>query len=465
MHIRDLESELMILRHELHEVRKVNHGLELTIVEQAGAIKKLTTENKNLEIQLKKLQDKLNINSSNSGLPSSKDIYRIERKSKPSSGKKAGGQIGQKPRGYQFKTPDRIVNIRPKEKVCRCGGQLVLSNSFQAHQKIEIPVIKPLVTEYRLHTSCCCVCAKKYQTRLDDYKLLGKNAESLISALSGFFNNSKRDVQAILSQIFNVDISLGLISNSEGRVTKKLENKYNELVELAENSSYLHLDESVANNKGKLGWCWVAANKFVTVFKLNKSRGRCALEEFLPEFEGKVITDRYAVYNVYEQRNRQICLAHLRRDFKRFAHSRYESLSLLGKSLIDIIDIVFATHNGYKKEKIDRFYYLRRMRKLKKKMLHYLKRVRYTPECEQAQRVANNILKSFDMMWLFVEDERIEPTNNFAERQIKHHVKYRKNSFFTWSDRGQRFIERAKSILATAKLQNLNPILQLNSLL
>jgi transposase len=294
---------------------------------------------------------------------------------------------------------------------------------------------------------------------------LEKNAETIITALGGFFNNSKRDIQSILAQIFNLDISLGLVSTTEARVSKKLENKYDELVELAENSQYLHLDESVANNKGKLNWCWVAANKMVTVFKLMSSRGRKSLEEFLPEYEGKVITDRYAVYNIYESENRQICLAHLRRNFKRFEHSRYQSLCMIGKSLIEIIDLVFATYNGYRANKIDKFYYLRRIRKIKKRMLHYLKRVSCMAECQQAQRVANNILKSFDMMWLFVDDERIEPTNNFAERQIKHHVKYRKNSLFTWSNRGQRFIERAKSIFATAKLQKLNPFLQLSSLI
>ena len=44
---------------------------------------------------------------------------------------------------------------------------------------------------------------------------------------------------------------------------------------------------------------------------------------------------------------------------------------------------------------------------------------------KQAQRVGKNMLKSFDMMWLFLENPEIEPTNNFAERQIKHFVKYR----------------------------------------
>jgi len=460
-----LEAEILTLRHELHQVRLENDELRLENEKLRLKVHELTASNEKLQTKLNKLEDKLNINSSNSGLPSSKDIYKIERKSKPSSGRKPGGQPGHKYNGYEFKTPDKIINVVPEEKLCECGGALVLSEDYRAHQKIEIPPIKPFVTEYRLHTCYCKACARRYETGLDNYKLLEKNAESIITSLGGFFNNSKRDIQTILSQIFNLDISLGLVSSSEARVSAKLENKYNELVSKAEESEYLHLDESSANNKGKMSWCWIAANKAVTVFKLMKSRSRNALEKFLPEYEGKVITDRYAVYNVYDNEKRQICLAHLRRDFKRFAHSKNLSLSKVGKSLIEIIDLVFATHNGMRSGKIDRLYYLRRIRKIKKKMLYYLKTVSNVEECEQAKRVADNILKSFDMMWLFAADPQIEPTNNFAERQIKHHVKYRKNSLFTWSDRGDRFIERTKSLFATAKLQNLNPFQELRNLI
>lgn len=465
MKFKQLEVELLELKHELHQLRLANEGLTRKNQQQAATIVRLTSENKNLKKELIGLQDKLNINSSNSGLPSSRDVYRIEKKSKVRSGRKPGGQLGHKYKGYEFKAPDKVVNIVPEEKICDCGGSLSLDENYKAHQKIEIPPIKPFVTEYRLHSSHCPSCLREYKTSLKNYKLLEKNVESIITTLGGFFNNSKRDIQSILSQIFNLDISLGLISNSEERVSKKLEDKYNELMELAESSQYLHLDESSANNKGKLGWCWIAANKAVTVFRLSHSRARYALEQFLPEYEGSVITDRYAVYNVYEESRRQICLAHLRRDFKRFAHSKHTSLAIVGISLIEIIDLVFATHKCYKSNRIERLYYLRRMRKIQKKMLHYLKRVSQLQECEQARRVAGNILKSFDMMWLFVENPEIDPTNNFAERQIKHHVKYRKNSLFTWSDRGQRFFERTKSIFATAKLQNSNPFLQLYSLI
>jgi transposase len=378
---------------------------------------------------------------------------------------KPGGQPGHQYNGYQFKTHDEIVQVIPEEKVCDCGSQLILSEAYKAHQKIEIPPVKPFVTEYRLHAACCSKCGKQYGSRRTDYRLLGKNAESIISALSGFFNNSKRDIQAILSQIFNLDISLGLISQSESRISGKLEDKYKELVQQAESSSYLHLDETSASNRGKSGWCWVAGNKGVTVFKLSGSRSKKALESFLPEYEGKVISDRYAVYNIFDPEKRQVCLAHLRRDFKRFAHSKHSSLAAVGKNLIEMIDAVFSLHRLYRKEQIDYLYYLRRMRKIKKKMLYYLKTVSTLKECEQARRVARNLLKCFEMMWHFTMDTEIEPTNNFAERQIKHYVKYRKNSLFTWSQRGDQFVERIKSVFATAKLRNLNPFLHLQSLL
>ena len=81
----------------------------------------------------------------------------------------------------------------------------------------------------------------------------------------------------ILSQIFNLDPSLGLISNTEGRVSVLLESKYNKLVDQIEESSYLHLDETSHNNKGKRSWAWLAASRVATIFKLTRSRSKKAL--------------------------------------------------------------------------------------------------------------------------------------------------------------------------------------------
>lgn len=421
-------------------------------------IEELINENTALKAQIIKLEDRLNINSSNSGLPTSKEIYRIEKHTRPKSDRKVGAQEGHKHNGYEMRIPDVVVEVLPEENICKCGGSLRIEEAYTAHQKTEIPPIKPVVTEYRLQQKICIRCSRKYKGKLNNYRLLEQNAQSIVTSLTGFFNNSKRDVQMILSQIFNLDLSLGLISNTEGRVSVLLERKYNELVDQVEESSYLHLDETSHNNKGNRAWAWVAACKVATVFKLASSRGKKALMSWLPEYGGLVISDRYAVYNVFDNENRQICLAHLARDFKRFAHSKDTALALIGNDLYSMIQTVFKFYKLYKADQIERVRYLYIMQKIKDRMLYYLKTVSDMNRCEQAQRVANNILKSFEMMWLFSKNDEIEPTNNFAERQIKHHVKYRKNSFFTWSDRGDRFLERIKSLYATAKLQKLNPL-------
>jgi transposase len=410
------------------------------------------------------LKDKLNINSSNSGLPTSKEIYQKENKVRRKSVRKAGAQPGHAYQGYIRKNPDAVHIIDVTNEKCSCGGCLSL-DSYSVHQKIEIPEIKPKIDEYRLAKKKCDNCGKVYKAKLDNYKILGSNAESVIGAMGGFFNNSKRDLQQILSQIFNLDISLGLISKTEERVSASLENRYKNLLEEAEESSHLHMDETGHKNRGKRGWCWFLGNEKLSFFHLSSSRGKKVIEKLLPEYLGNVISDRYAVYNYFDPDNRQVCLAHLRRDFKRFAHSSNKEISAVGVKLLDCIDLVFAAHKGYKLGKVTNIFYRRRAQKTRKKMYSFLKNIRHQSESIAAKRVAKNILKSFDMMWLFVDNDEIPPTNNFAERQIKHHVKYRKNSYHTWSDRGDRFLERIKSIYATAKLRNENPFDQLHKLI
>ncbi|WP_341763609.1 DUF6444 domain-containing protein [Candidatus Tisiphia endosymbiont of Beris chalybata] len=178
----------------------------------------LLKENEVLRCKIIALEDKLNINSGNSGLPTSREIFQIEKKTRVKSDRKAGGQPNHKYNSYQMKKADVIVDVMPCEESCKCGGILTLAEAYKLHQKVEIPVIQPVVTEYHLRQKICASCNKRYKGKLNNYKLLGKNAEGIIGSLGGFFNNSKRDIQQILSQIFNLDLSLGLISTSEGRI-------------------------------------------------------------------------------------------------------------------------------------------------------------------------------------------------------------------------------------------------------
>src|SRR3954465_12149790 len=59
-------------------------------------------------------------------------------------------------------------------------------------------------------------------------------------------------------------------------------------------------------------------------------------------------------------------------------------------------------------------------------------------------------------LWAFVRVEGVEPTNNDAERALRHGVIYRKTSGGTESEAGTRFVERMLTVVATCRQQEVN---------
>ena len=62
----------------------------------------------------------------------------------------------------------------------------------------------------------------------------------------------------------------------------------------------------------------------------------------------------------------------------------------------------------------------------------------------------------FDMLWVFVYREDVEPTNNAAERSLRFGVIWRKLSYGTQSEAGERFVERVMTVGMTLKLRAKN---------
>jgi transposase len=287
----------------------------------------------------------------------------------------------------------------------------------------------------------------------------GAVLKSVISALTGFYKNSKQDVVNILKDVFNLKISLGSISNSEARVALKCKDRYKEIEEEVSNSKVLHIDETSHYNKGKLGWGWMFTSTNGSLLKLTDSRGKRVLQESV--FGGSdniIVTDRYGVYSYFAAERRQVCWAHLARDFERFAHSYKSQVREIGCYLKQVAGELFVLHKALMREEIDVLRFLRRGRRLRKRAWRYLREISYDTEATQAVRVARNIMKIEELMWKFLDDPKNIPlTNNHAERQIRHYVVYRKNSYFTQSKRGNIFLERIISLYLTCRQKGQNP--------
>ncbi|GFR06599.1 transposase IS66 family protein [Trichonephila clavata] len=148
------------------------------------------------------------------------------------------------------------------DKICMCGSKVILEDEI-VHQKVELPEIKPIVTEYRLQRGRCRVCNKR------------------------------------------ITANLPQVSNTERRVSKKCASEYERMKEELQGSEYLHIDETGHKNQGKRGWSWVITNKALKLLKVTESRGKKVLKSLLPEYDGIVVSDRYAVYNYFNRENRQ----------------------------------------------------------------------------------------------------------------------------------------------------------------
>ena len=101
------------------------------------------------------------------------------------------------------------------------------------------------------------------------------------------------------------------------------------------------------------------ANKSATLIKLTEPRGSKVLEKTLPNYEGKVISDRYSCYSYFLEEKRQVCWSHLMRDFERFAQSRDADLNFIGRHMVNVAQEMFGLHRRLLGKQIEQVFFLR----------------------------------------------------------------------------------------------------------
>jgi len=76
--------------------------------------------------------------------------------------------------------------------------------------------------------------------------------------------------------------------------------------------------------------------------------------------------------------------------------------------------------------------------------------------CPKTAATCRELLAHEPKLWTFVWHDGVEPTNNAAERALRHAVLWRKGSGGTDSGRGSRFVERVLSVRETCRQQGHN---------
>src|SRR5436305_1862282 len=141
--------------------------------------------------------------------------------------------------------------------------------------------------------------------------------ERQVIELPGAYRLSKRQVAQLCSDLLGLTISLGMIAKLERITAEVLEHPAAELAEQVKAAEAANIDETGWRENGRKAWLWVVVTAVGIVFRIARSRAGAVAEDLLGE-EPKpiVISDRFPGYEWIKLRSRQICWAHLRRDFQ-----------------------------------------------------------------------------------------------------------------------------------------------------
>lgn len=437
-------------------IAELEARLDSAIAENA----RLTARVEELEAENRELKARLGQNSSNSSRPPSSDPpgNRPEKRRVP-SGRKSGGQPGHEGHHRELAPPERVTRIVDwKPTRCwDCHRPLVGSDpSPQRYQVWELPEIIPEVTENRVHWLQC-ECGRWSCGELPPEVAasnFGPRLTALVSVLAGAYRLSHKNIKALCSDVFSVDMAAGSISTLQQRISDAVAVPVQEAREAIVQAKAVHADETGWREAKKKAWLWVLATTSLAVFVIRRFRNAEVARELLGAFGGILISDRFAGYAWVEASRRQLCWSHLDRDFASFADhgSDAQALSLaLGKQSRRMFHFWHRVRDGT----MSRAEFQKRMRPIRTRIL-WLLGWGTGVSSKKVVRQCRRILKLQAALFTFVDVEGVEPTNNHGEQTLRHAVIWRKTSFGTDSEAGSRFVERMLTVVMSLRLQKRN---------
>ena len=441
-------------------------------------LKAALAQNARLEQQLKvaleriaELEERLGTSSRNSSKPPSSDSLKqqADRKKKAaaitkrsSKKRKPGGQPGHQKFSRQLVPAAEVDNHYDciPESCELCSAKLRGRDPKpQLHQVTTLPPVRPVVDQWALHALECVACEHVTRGRLPEgvpSGAFGPNVIAVVTMLIGVCRLGKRAVQQVLSDLLGLEMSLGAVIGCQQLGSEALEVPVAEARDFVRHAMVKHSDETSwrqGADRAKV-WLWTVVTASVTVFAIQSERSTEAAKTLLGKLGGVLVSDRYSAYSFWRPWMRQVCWSHLIRDFVAIAE-RGSSSTRIGDALLAEAKRLFGWWHRVLEGDLSRERFQTYVRPLRKRV-HAL--LTQGQACKQPKtaRTCTKILKLFDALWLFVERAGVQPTNNTAERAVRHGVLWRKISGGTHSEQGSRFVERVLTVVATLRQQKRN---------
>jgi transposase len=427
-------------------------------------IGELVEANERLEARVAELERRLKRSSRNSSLPPSQDPPSAPpRPGGRGSGRGRGGQLGHEGRHRRLlplERVDEIVECWP-ERCCSCARLFAATERVDAaepsrHQVAELPAIAVRVIEHRLHRVCCPECAAQTRAELPagvPRSAFGSRLQAAVVTLAVRNRVSRRDTTELARELFGVELATGSVDAIVQRAGEALAAPHTRLEQQIKAAAVVNIDETGWKTAGGRRTLWGALTSQTAVFRIAAGRHASESRMLLGErFGGIVCSDRWRGYDYLDPTRRQLCWAHLLRDFTAHSEGMGEQ-QRFGNDGLQIAHDLFAAWDAYQQDG-DRARLQIQTAPLQTKLHAMLEHAaRKSPRTKYHRVFAKNLLNRWSALWTFTHTNGVEPSNNHVERGLRGAVIYRKLSLGSQSEQGERTIERLLSASITCRLR------------
>ena len=372
-------------------------------------------------------------NSSKSDKPSS-DAPRPPRKSRPGVGR------------MLHPNPDHVIDARlaacPK---CEAAFPETSQTPQQVYERIELPPVRPEVTQVRLFGGRCACCGERAEAPpgLEQGSPFGQSIAAMVVYLHYAHAIGMERLVMLMDELFSLSISEGAISNILARAREPLLDATATIEKVVLASPVVCSDETSVRVKGKNWWEWVFVTTLAVLHVIKPSRGKAVVTALLGEIRPEVWVSDMLGSQRGHGAEWQVCLAHLSRDAKYAIECGDTAFSAPFRRLL-LRAIAIGRRRETLKDTTLKQYLYDLDRRLDRIMAA-------APIGEPGRKLRKRMLANRGHLFVFMTRRDVPTTNNISERHLRPSVIFRKVTNGFRCEWGAETYAAFRSVVSSAK--------------
>jgi transposase len=381
------------------------------------------------------------------------------RRKKP--GRKAGHEPAFRPMPRKIDHHLHVPLVTDGAKRPQCPHCRTLLIRRRKHRRIVEDLIPSAVetTAYHTHSGYCPRCRRRVESRASEQPpaaniarvQLGLSALATGAILRVRHRLPYRQIAQLLKDLPGLSISPGGLVKQIKRLARWLDGKYQDLIRQMRASPHVHVDETGWRIDGKNFWLWAFTDPTFTLYHVDESRGgKVPLKLLGRAFGGCVVADFYSAYN---QLNgpKQRCLTHLIREVKDLAKEDASFADCpLSRRLLNWCTDTLRLKKRW--EELDNARYEMKASRLEDRLDAMVRMEQTHPE---AKRLSKRLVRHRSELTRFLWEEKLDGTNNAAERALRPAVVMRKITGGSRSEAGAEAWAKLASLVRSADQRKL----------